>query len=58
MDSLALDIHKQVFIKRKMHKGRKIKLTDDERDQLQVWLDETLIKKQYRPVKDVRPLRY
>ncbi len=45
MDSFAPDIHKQVFVKRKMPKGRKIKLTDDERNQLQVWLDETLIEK-------------
>jgi|GEM_PF-1305601 len=45
MDSLAPDIHKQVFIKKKMPKGRKIKLTFDEQNQLKDWLDETLIKK-------------
>lgn len=43
MDSLAVDISKQVFIKKKMPKGRKVKLTEVERTQLKVWLDETLI---------------
>lgn len=38
MDSLAPDIHKQVFIKKKMPKGRKVKLTEDETQHLKVWL--------------------
>lgn len=42
MDSLAADIHKQVFVKRKMPKGRKIKLTESESRRLQIWLDTTL----------------
>jgi len=43
MDSLAADIHKQVFIKKKMPKGRKVKLTDEERQLLQNWLS-TVVK--------------
>jgi len=42
MDSLAAPIHKQVFIKKKMPKGRKVKLTDEERQSLQKWLSTTL----------------
>lgn len=38
MDSLAADIHKQVFVKRKMPKGKKIKLTENESQALQQWL--------------------
>lgn len=45
MDSLAGDIHKQVFVKRKMPKGRKVKLTAAETQQLKVWLDATLSEK-------------
>ena len=45
MDSLAPDIHKQVFIKRKMPKGRKIRLTETETQQLQVWLEDTMAEK-------------
>lgn len=45
MDSLAADIHKQVFVKRKMPKGRKTKLTEEETRRLEVWLDATLNEK-------------
>ena len=38
MDSLAKEIHMQVFIKKKMPKGRKVKLTDEECQLLQNWL--------------------
>lgn len=38
MDSLAPDIHKQVFIKRKMPKGRKVKLTEKEMEALREWM--------------------
>jgi len=38
MDSLAADIHEQVFVKRKMPKGRKIKLTENESQALRQWL--------------------
>lgn len=42
MDSLAFDIHKQVFIKKKMPKGKKVKLTDEEIQSLKNWLDTIL----------------
>ena len=42
MDSLAFDIHKQVFIKKKMPKGKKNKLTNEEIRSLKNWLDSTL----------------
>ena len=42
MDSLAANIQKQVFVKRKMPKGRKGKLTEEEELHLKVWLDDTL----------------
>lgn len=42
MDSLAVDIHKQVFIKKKMPKGKKVKLTDEEIQSLKNWLESTL----------------
>ncbi|MGI9551186.1 MAG: hypothetical protein ACR2MT_08305 [Aurantibacter sp.] len=45
MDSLAPDIHKQVFVKRKMPKGRKVKLTEEEAQHLKVWLDDALSEK-------------
>jgi len=45
MDSLAADIHKQVFVKKKMPKGRKVKLTAAETQHLKVWLDATLREK-------------
>ncbi|MGB3150134.1 MAG: hypothetical protein WBB27_05680 [Maribacter sp.] len=38
MDSLALEINQQVFIKKKMPKGRKIKLTTGEQEQLKTWM--------------------
>ncbi len=38
MDSLAPLIQQQVFIKKKMPKGRKIKLTDAEYQSLKDWL--------------------
>ena len=38
MDSLATAIYKQVFIKKKMPKGRKVKLTEKERLNLEKWL--------------------
>lgn len=38
MDSLAPDIYRQVFIKKKMPKGRKVKLSEDERLTLENWL--------------------
>ena len=45
MDSLAIEIYKQVFVKRKMPKGRKVKLTEEETQLLEVWLDATLNEK-------------
>lgn len=42
MDSLATDIWKQVFVRKKMPKGRKINLTQGEATALQDWLDQTL----------------
>lgn len=36
IDSLAVEINRQVFVKRKMPKGRKTKLTDQEERQLEV----------------------
>ncbi len=41
MDSLSESIHKQVFIKKKMPKGKKIKLTYEELKALREWLDLT-----------------
>jgi len=41
MDSLANEINKQVFIKKKMPKGRKIKLTTSEEENLILWVKET-----------------
>ena len=38
MDSLAIDIHKQVFVKKKMPKGRKVILTTEEQQILEQWL--------------------
>ena len=49
MDSLAPDIHKQVFVKRKMPKGRKVKLTEAETQHLKVWLAAVLDKKKKAP---------
>ncbi len=46
MDSLASDINKQVFIKHKMPKGRKIKLTESETELLKLWLADTLAEKE------------
>ena len=45
MDSLAIEINKQVFVKRKMPKGRKVKLTEEETRRLEVWLDAILNEK-------------
>ena len=42
MDSLAFDIHKQVFIKKKMPKGKKVKLSDEEMTSLKNWLNSIL----------------
>ncbi|MBO9730228.1 MAG: hypothetical protein J7623_16430 [Chitinophaga sp.] len=39
MESLAPKIYKQVFVKRRMPKGRDIKLTVEEEQQLRDWLD-------------------
>lgn len=44
MDSLAADIHHQVFVKKKMPKGRKNNLTTSETKALQAWLDVTIKK--------------
>ena len=42
MNALARDINTQVFIKKKMPKGRKVKLTEKESKSLRIWLDVTL----------------
>lgn len=42
MDSLAPDIWKQVFVKKKMPKGNKIKLTEVESKALRDWIDITI----------------
>jgi len=42
MDSLAADIHKQVFVKKKMPKGRKVKLTEEETNALKRWFETIL----------------
>ena len=42
MDSLAIDINKQVFIKQKMPKGKKVKLTEEEMLKLKSWLSENI----------------
>lgn len=42
MDSLAADINKQVFIKKKMPKGRKVKLTNEESTALKAWINTLL----------------
>lgn len=44
MDSLARDINKQVFVKKKMPKGKKITLTKSEKKSLTLWLNVTLSK--------------
>ncbi|WP_396638267.1 hypothetical protein [Maribacter sp. R77961] len=41
MDSLAYEINKQVFIKKKMPKGKKIKLTSTEKNDLTLWIEQT-----------------
>jgi len=41
MDSLANDINQQVFIKKKMPKGKKVKLTSTEEENLFLWISET-----------------
>lgn len=43
MDSLAVEINKQVFIKVKMPKGKKNKLSNEESQALQNWLNTILI---------------
>ncbi len=43
MNSLAIEINKQVFVEGKMPKGRKVKLTEEETRRLEVWLDATQI---------------
>lgn len=42
MVAFAPTIREQVFVKKKMPKGRKVKLTEEESTSLQVWLDKTL----------------
>lgn len=42
MDSLAVEINTQVFIKRKMPKGRKVTLTHEEEKHLKDWIELTL----------------
>lgn len=42
MDSLAFAINKQVFIKKRMPKGKKVKLTEAESKSLHLWLSLTL----------------
>lgn len=44
MDSLAFKINEQVFVRRKMPKGRKVKLTENETMALRQWLANTLKK--------------
>jgi uncharacterized membrane protein len=39
MESLAPRIYKQVFVKRRMPKGRTIRLTGEEEQQLKSWLE-------------------
>ncbi len=39
MESLAPRIYKQVFVKRRMPKGRTVKLTGEEGQQLKSWLE-------------------
>ncbi len=41
MDSWTNDIYKQVFIKRRMPKGKKIKLTNKDYQQLLTWITST-----------------
>ena len=41
MDSLANAINEQVFIKKKMPKGKKIKLTNSEEKKLLLWIAQT-----------------
>ncbi len=42
MDSLAFEVNKQVFVKKKMPKGKKTKLSEEESKALKDWLDKTL----------------
>ena len=42
MDSLALEINNQVFIKRKLPKGKKVTLTLEEEKILKSWIELTL----------------
>jgi len=41
MDVLANDVYKQVFIKKRMPKGKKIKLTSQEYQNLPTWISTT-----------------
>lgn len=41
MDSYANDIYKQVFVKKRMPKGRKIKLSSNEYQELLTWISST-----------------
>ena len=41
MDTWANDIYKQVFIKKRMPKGKKIKLTSSEYQELLTWISST-----------------
>ncbi|MFS4469392.1 hypothetical protein [Maribacter sp. 2210JD10-5] len=40
MDSLSPEIYKQVFVKKKMPKGRKATLTTEESDALLAWIND------------------
>ncbi len=44
MDSLASNIQNQVFVKKKMPKGKKVQLTEEESRLLKDWLNKTLEK--------------
>ncbi|WP_426430176.1 hypothetical protein ACPX19_11640 [Winogradskyella sp. HB-48] len=41
MDDFAPDIYKQVFVKKRMPKGRKIKLTSEEYQDVLTWISNT-----------------
>jgi uncharacterized membrane protein len=41
MDDFAPDIYKQVFVKKRMPKGKKVKLTSNEYQELLTWISRT-----------------
>ena len=45
LDELAPKIYKQVFVKRRMPKGRDIRLTPEEEQQLREWLETKVVVK-------------